>query len=452
MVPSEDIDFADKKIEDLTVEELRKILSRQREPEVEKEPFSAFAEKLKDTTAKTYRTSVRSFLKHANDRDEIRGDELDEASLGYLESADREKVHRDLSRFLKTLVDKGLAGQTVHTYASCTKEWLLEYGLVTEETWGRLKRKVITVSNAPEVRGEVLSRDQVKRVINKLDQLGRSLALFLLSAGPRINEALSIKKENLFLSEEPPRAWIEREHTKGDAPGRDVFFSPEARDEIRDWLNIAPNRKKRGYEKREDGIYQFGEKTEWEHVPTFDELGRVWEIDYHTARRKWNRALEKCGLDKKKDGYMIYNIHSLRSFFRSNWTGSQDVRKVLMGQLTGLDKSYLRKPREELAEEYQKNVDNYILFRGTAEGVYAKSEMGALRGSLLSQGVDPDVIREAFQDWATSTKVARRLSGEEEVLAAEEISFDTIDWAEVTEKELKDLRERFLDLAAESRD
>lgn len=456
MSPNNSEKISDKKVGDLTVEELQEFLKGQQEREVEKERLSEFLENMKGSTAKTYRTSVRTFLKHVFEEDEIARSELDELSLDYLESADREKASQDLSQFLREITDQGKAGQTIHTYASCIKEWLLEFGLITEEIWQRMKRKAITVSNTPRVRGEVLSRDQLKRVINKTDQLGRSLFLFLLSSGARVGEALSIKKENLFLKKEPPRAWIERKHTKGDAPGRDVFFTEEAKEEIEDWLQIAPNREKKGYKLVEkDGeeiIEQFGEETDWNHVPTHDETDRVWEIDYHTARRRWNRALKKCGLDKKQSGQMVYNLHSLRRFFRSNWTGNEDVRKVLMGQLSGLDRAYLRKSKDELAEEYEKNAEKYLLFRGAGEGTYAKAEVSALRGSLLAQGVDSEAITKALQDWATSTRVWRRLEGEKGGLALEEISIDTINWKEVTEEELKVLRERLLDLTAESHD
>lgn len=451
MSSEEDKSFADKKIKDLSVEELRSVLKSEQQPEVEKETFSTFAKGLKDSTRKTYRTSIRSFMKHVFGKEKIEGiEELDKLSLQYLESVDREQVRNDLSQFLKTLIREGKAGQTVHTYASCVKEWLLRYGLIYEEEWSRLKRKAVTVPNVPEIRGEVLSRDRLRKVINKLDQLGRSLALFLLSAGLRVREALSIEKENLFLGEEPPRAYIEQKHTKGNAPGRTVFFTKEAADEIREWLNLAPNREKKGYQKKEDGIYQFSQKTDWNHVPTHDETDRVWEIDYHTARRRWNRALRKCGLDKKQNGQMVYNLHSLRRFFRSNWTSNEDVRKVLMGQLSGLDRAYLRKPEEELAEEYEKNADKYLLFQGPAGEAYAKAEISALRGSLLAQGIKPEAIQKALRDWGKSTEVARRLRKETPELAMEEFTIDTIRWEEVTEPELKDLRKRLIKLAQNS--
>ena len=100
--------------------------------------------------------------------------------------------------------------------------------------------------------------------VNYADIKARALILFLLSSGGRTGEALQLLEEDIDLEADPPRAHIRREYTKAGVGERTVFFSYEARDAIRDWLQVKDSLDKRGRGdsyKGDKRVFPFRSKT-----------------------------------------------------------------------------------------------------------------------------------------------------------------------------------------------
>jgi hypothetical protein len=193
-------------------------------------------------------------------------------------------------------------------------------------------------------RDKKLTKTQLKKMLNYLDVKGRAMVLFLASSGCRIGESLKLKQEDLELDSKPPKAHIRNQYTKNQTGGRTIYFSFEAADAIRAWLNIKADMKKKNGKKYNDN--------------------RVFGWSKWTARDIWIRAITKAKLDQKDtvtDRY-IYHIHGLRKFFRSNINLDLDIVHVLMGHLEYLDQAYLRQNQSDIEKAYLEAMSNVNVF------------------------------------------------------------------------------------------
>ena len=267
-------------------------------------------------------------------------------------------VNSDIKKFL-TLMN-GKPSKTVKSYANAVKLFLNEKGHKLEtEDWKKLTRRgylpkrvrALTQDKKP-------SKEILRNILNHSNIKGRSLFLFLESSGTRIGETLQLKKEDLELDANPPKAYIRAEYTKGGVGARTVYFSYEARDAIKEWFKVKDQWKKRA-------------------VGGTHDANRVFPWTDQTARFMWNLACDKTrvGTKDKQTNRRIYHLHSLRKFFRSNCGLDIDVINALMGHSEYLDSSYLRLDEEgEIAEAYLKAMPNLSAFTVEDKTLQKKTE------------------------------------------------------------------------------
>jgi len=285
-------------------------------------------------TQKQYRAAVKKYMKLL----EIKDLET------YLNS--NPNVNSDMKKFLALM--NGKPAKTVKNYAGAIKLFLNEKGhRIEPEDWKKLTRRgylpkrvrALTQDKKP-------SKEILRNILNHSNIKGRTLILFLVSSGARIGETLQLKKEDLDLEADPPRAYIRAEYTKGGVGARTVYFSYESRDTIKEWYKVKDTMKKRAVGGTHGGK-------------------RVFPWTPHTARFMWSLACDKAGAgakDKQTDR-RIYHLHSLRKFFRSNSGLGVDITNALMGHSEYLDSSYLRLDEEgEIAEAYLKAMPNLSVF------------------------------------------------------------------------------------------
>lgn len=391
------------------------------------EPFSQYQKDFaKETTQRTYYYAIRKFLQSVYGDDVSDRKDVDDFSVKYLEEKDADDFERDLKRFIASIKDK--SSKTKYGYANAVKVWGEQYGKITDADWKKIRRRKLETA-FPEHRDKILTKKQLRRVLSHIPPKGKSLFLFLASSGTRIGEALQLKEDDLYLDEDPPRAFLKKSYTKGKNPGRDVLFSYEARDAITEWLEIKSDIQKKGYTKEEDGtITIFGKPTDFEEIPTYGDNKKVWDYSHSTAQSMWVRALEKVGLDEKDNGRYIYHIHTLRKFFRTNWSSTnEDVRKALMGHLTGLDKAYWRGNLDEKRREYLQSMNSLSVYGGSVEQVEMRREsvIEALKAVLQTRGI-PTAVIDTIVD-----RVAQEIVGEKgiglEDLELGELTVDQFD-------------------------
>ena len=239
--------------------------------------------------------------------------------------------------------------KTVNIYVTAVISYYRDKGVTLDpETWRRIKKRLLPPAK-PSTFDKAGTHEEWKRILSHMSIKGRSLFLFLLSSGCRIGEALQLKVSDLDLEADPPRAYIRTEYTKGYYGGRVVFFTYEARDAIREYLNtkFLLNKRvpKRVYIPKQRRFIAY------KHIDD----DRVWDITPQTAEAMLWEALRKSGLDERdpRTKRRKIHIHSTRKFFRSNCGLPDALVHALMGHEGYLDNSYLRADPQRAAEEYK---------------------------------------------------------------------------------------------------
>ena len=301
---------------------------------------------LNTNTRKQYRAAVNKYMKLL----EIKN--LEE----YLNS--NPDVLSDMRRFLALM--NGKPSKTVKNYANAVKLFLNEKGKkIDREDWKKLTRRGYVPKYArAETQDKAPSKEILRNILNHSNIKGRALFLFLVSSSARIGETLQLKKDDMELEADPPRAHIRAEYTKGGVGARTVYFSYEARDAIKEWYKVKDTWKKRAVGGTHGG-------------------NRVFPWTDNTARFMWSLACDKAGygIKDKKTSRRIYHLHGLRKFFRSKSGLGVDITNALMGHSEYLDNAYLRLDEEgEIAEAYLKAMPNLSVFTVEDKTLQKKTE------------------------------------------------------------------------------
>lgn len=268
----------------------------------------------------------------------------------------------DIRKFISSM--EGKPKKSLLTYTTVVKVFFQDNGIpIDNHKWKKLRRRgFIPKHPRAETRDKKPTIEQLKRILNYMDVKGRAIVLFLLSSGARIGETLQLKKDEFNLDSDPPSAFIRGEYTKGGVGQRTIYFSYEARDAIKDWLEIKANTGKRDGSSHEDD--------------------RVFSWGLFTARDMWNRAVAKAGIDfrDKRTGRRIYHLHSLRKFFRTKIGLDLDVTHALMGHVEYLDDAYVRQDQDEIAQAYLEAMPNVLVY--SIENTELKRETMKLKEEL----------------------------------------------------------------------
>lgn len=212
----------------------------------------------------------------------------------------------------------------------------------------------------------------LKTIISHTDCKGKALLLTLATSGMRINEALSITKDDIHLDETPARIEIPSRITKtGEA--RTTFITDETKYAINEWYKIRED-----YMKYADKCAKKGTRPENDN--------RVFPFHYQRAWNIWLNAIKKAKLsmkDKTTDRYK-FHIHVLRKFFRSRLPKSigVDMTEFLMGHENYLTREYRDYPDEELAKEYMKGAEKLLIFETPADTSDLREEMSNMQKNI----------------------------------------------------------------------
>ena len=250
----------------------------------------------------------------------------------------------NIKQFLITL--EGKPSKTIATNVSALKSFYVDNNIPFDEReWKKLRRRGFFPKRIKaETRDKRPTKTQLKKILNYLDIKGRAMVLFLLSSGARRGETLQLRIDDLDLESDPPKAHIRSAFTKNGVGGRIVYFSYEARDAIRDWLDIKDRVTKRN------------------GIPYSKTL--VFDWSARTASYMWNNAIRKAKLDTKDRVTLrrVYHLHSLRKFFRTKIGLDLDKTHSLLGHSEYLDESYLRQNQGEIAQAYLDNMKNVSVY------------------------------------------------------------------------------------------
>jgi len=277
--------------------------------------------------------------------------------FGHIDIKSPYELERELKSFIIQKRNQGNAPKTIRTKVFAVISYYKSRGVrLSPEAYSDLKRRLLP-------KGRAITRDRAgkpedwKRILSFMSLQGRSLFLFLLSSGCRIQETLQLRIEDFYFEEDPPGAYIPPYYAKDDE-GRVVFFTYEARDHIKMWLDEKLMKDKRSPHVI---VLPNGERIKG----SSRNHERVWDFSESTAREMLYSALEKSGMndrDPRTHRYKIH-VHSTRKFFKTNCGLEEADTHLLMGHAGGyLDSSYHRREEEDLADAYRAAIPRLTIF------------------------------------------------------------------------------------------
>jgi len=178
----------------------------------------------------------------------------------------------------------------------------------------------------------------LKSLFSVANPTRRALYSVLISSGMRISEALSLKKEDFHLDENPVRISINAEITK-TKEDRETYISRESSDKVRPIIEEKGN---------DERVFTHLDNT-W--------LAVIYEEKYFQDLRKKLGLLEKY---KNSNRYVV-NIHRMRAYFHTKATTKHgaDYAHALDGHGAYL-KTYYDLTDEERAKMY-KELEPHLL-------------------------------------------------------------------------------------------
>lgn len=323
----------------------------------------------------------------------------------FLETFGKARTADELESKIKRYIQKQKqvrSPYTVNTYTFAVISYFKDKGLaIPDEKWRSIRRRMLPKADAQTV-DKAGTCEEWKRILSHMDVKGKSLFLFLLSTGARIGETLQLKESDLELDSHPPRAHIRPQYTKGGEAGRTVFMTYEAKDNIKEWLEVKPILMKKEPDEMKGLKKALKNKTGKNYnIRKGDQIfdsELVWPIASTTVRKMLARALEKTNLgsrDGMTNRYQIH-VHSTRKFFRSNCGLDDALSHALMGHRGYLDKSYLRTDPEKAGNDYKfTSMSRLAIFE---KHIDKATQIEMKMRELQDLGVDISKIHRAIEE------------------------------------------------------
>jgi len=355
---------------------------------------------------------------------EKRRNEIEEGVERYLSELDEGDFLTDLRNFIHWLRNNDYAGLTIKGRISSV---MIFFGRqddrckISKEDFAQLKRTLLPKSTRASTQDDILTKEQLKILLQHMSIHLKAIVLFLLSTGARMGAVCQLKMRDINLYSDPPEVNIREEYTKAEVGGRVMWFSYEARDAIIEWHKTRTSVSKRG-------IYG-----------SYDEKS-VFNYSSRNFRGRWNRVLAKADGGQippvfakrdpsTKNKIHVYHGHTLRKFFRTNmgfegsYDGKAGVPDVIvhgwMGHKAYLEEAYAR-GNKRMAEIYAENMNVVTVYEfGLDEKTRAEVKEAIERADKLARQVIVDrvyidMVGEQLGAFAgLSEKVIEALSGKE---------------------------------------
>ena len=169
---------------------------------------------------------------------ENRINEIESGIERYFSEFDDRNFLNDFKGFIQWQIKEGYANQSIRGQSNRVKLFFgrqSQLYKIGDEDWAQIKRTLLPKSSRAATQDEILTKEQLKIVLQQASLHCRSLAYFLLSTGARLSAACQLKMEDIDLYADPPEVNIREKYTKGEVGGRFMWFSHEARDAIIAW-------------------------------------------------------------------------------------------------------------------------------------------------------------------------------------------------------------------------
>ncbi|VVB52183.1 Tyrosine recombinase XerA [uncultured archaeon] len=207
-------------------------------------------------------------------------------------------------------------------------------------------------NKSPKGRGRTEEQDMTKEIIKKLlaytDTRGKALFLVLISTGMRIGEALTLKVQDIDISNRIVN--IRGQNTK-TGESRFTFLNKEAIPALEAYL--AVRQKYLTTTLKRGGVCPGANMHRTEIYKD-----RVFPFSEEVALQIFTSSLKKAGLNKMSSSIQrrTLHIHQFRKYFKSQLAVScpSEIVEALMGHNGYLNGAYRRYPKDQMFEHYQK--------------------------------------------------------------------------------------------------
>ena len=308
---------------------------------------SKFTKNRRENTASAYRSVLVKFLNFVFDveetrrigpggRDPVDIEFYDGLALEYLnDGRDQFDFADDLQDFIRA--QNQMAARTQRTYKSLVVSWLAENHIFLHPQTTRR----IRASGRSRTRDRIPTQAELRKITGHCDLQMKAYILLLSSSGLRPGEALGLRWDDI--DRERGMIRVRAEITKTNEP-RVAFISREAMETLEEWHDYH------------DRYIEIVDVFTWRDVER--DTDRIFPVTYGAVRDKFNRVLEKAGLDEcdPSTGRTVLHLHGLRKYFRTRLPmgGAQiDVVEELMGHEGYLAGSYLRLTEADLEAAYR---------------------------------------------------------------------------------------------------
>jgi integrase len=254
---------------------------------------------------------------------------------------------QDLINYAASRSDR--PAKTVQMYVSAIREFMVFNGVnFTDAEKKRIKNKTPR-GGAATVEDE-LDLEKIRVIMQHADLKLRTLILFLVSSGLRLNEALSLNKGDIDLQNKMGVVTIRPGNTK-TRHGRITFCTPEAEQSLKEWLKVR-DQYLESAKKRSNGINR---------TKNIDGDDRIFPFSDSNVVQMWENCLNKSGLANRDEGTNRLQLHPhmFRKFFSSQLrvVVPADIVEVLMGhRVGGVIGTYRSYTRQELQSHYEKGM------------------------------------------------------------------------------------------------
>lgn len=288
--------------------------------------------------------------------------EIEDGIEKYFSELDGRDFLDDYKRFIHWQKKEGYANLTIRGRSNTVKLFFHRQKdprcKIDDEDWAQMKGGLIPKSTRASTQDDILTKEQLKIVLQHGSIHLNAMVLFLLSSGMRVGAAVQLLMSDIDLYKDPPEVVIPHEITKFQTGGRVMWFSEEAREAIILWHKV---RAFKTVKPAGQGVY---------------DKDLVFNYTKGNFAMLWNKALAKADgkdnpvvLAKKdystKSDVHIYHVHTLRKFFRTNMA-VEGTHKGLSGVPTDIVDAwlgrkaylgeYVRLGRKRMAEIYKENM------------------------------------------------------------------------------------------------
>ena len=243
---------------------------------------------------------------------------------------DSNQVYVYLNQFIQYLMSNGLASRTVKIKLMFAKSYFRSKGV---SVYNEDVKQFVMIPKTLKRIKKPMTRDHVKKLLERCWDRQRALILTLVSSGMRVGEAIQIRVRDVDTTKHPTRIFLRAETTKGREDAF-AFISDEATEKL---LPLLEGKRETDYVFTED----------------YKPLKSV-----HVKITQFTKLRSRCGLNEKQNGsdnrYVVH-LHGTRGVF---YTEALEVlgegKAHAMIRHHGYIDTYYQKDVDKMADDYLK--------------------------------------------------------------------------------------------------